>query len=149
LNARRGKHTDETAWNWPDDKQCQCADCVEIRSLKSKIKDDLNPRFRTFFLGLEEQFLRLRPQGNFDPADIWAWIDTSTQNAKRFQESFLIQDQLSNANLAKRVVDVFGQYGNVAPEQRDKYNRTDLEKLFLTIEPVIEMFQGLKGPCGS
>src|SRR6185437_5866260 len=25
LNLRRGDHTTETAWNWSDDNQCQCA----------------------------------------------------------------------------------------------------------------------------
>jgi len=149
LKARRAEHTTETAWNWADDKQCQCADCVEFRSLKMKIKDDLNPGFRAFFLQLEERFLQLRSQNNFAPSDIWAWIDTGTKNAKRFQESFVIQEQLQNANLAKRAADVFGQFRNVAAEQRNMYSRADFQKLFFTIEPVIEMFKGLKGASAS
>jgi hypothetical protein len=146
LRPRRAEHTDETAWNWPDDKQCQCADCAEFRSLKLKIKDDLNPRFRAFFLQLEERFLHLRSQNNLEPSEIWAWIDTSAKNALWFHESFVIQEQLHNANLAKRVADIFGQFKNVADEQRNKYNKKDFDKLFNTIQPTIEMLAGLKGP---
>jgi hypothetical protein len=149
LNARRSEHTTETAWNWSQDNQCQCADCVEIRSLKHRIKDDLNPRFRAFFLQLEKRFLQLCEQKNARAADIWAWIDTSAKEAKRFAEWFLIQEQLQNVNLAKRVADVFGQFKNITAEERNKYARADFERTFVTLEPVIEMFKGLKGPPGD
>ena len=149
LNPRRGGHTDETAWNWPEDKQCQCADCAEIRSLKHKIKDDLNPRFRAFFLQLEARFLQLYEQRNTRAADIWTWIDTSAKDAKRFQDWFSIQEQWQNVNLAKRIADVFGQFKNITVEERNKYVRADLERIFVTLEPVIKMFKSLKEPFGN
>ena len=149
LNLRRGDHTTETAWNWSDDNQCQCADCVEIRSLKHRIKEDLNPRFRAFFLQLEKRFLQLYEQKNARAADVWAWIDTSAKEAKRFADWFLIQEQLQNVNLAKRVADVFGQFKTITAEDRNKYAHADFERIFMTLEPVIEMFKGLKGPSGN
>jgi len=146
LKTKQAEHTGETAWNWADEKQCQCPDCVEFRALKHKIKDDLNWRFRAFFLQLEEQFLRLHSQKSFEPASIWMWIDTSTKNAKRFQESFQIQGQSQNAHLAERVTHVFGQISRLTSEERREYSKADFEKLFRTIEPLIQMFAGLKGP---
>ena len=146
LNPRRADHTTETAWNWAEDKQCQCADCVEIRSLKRKIRDDVNPRFRAFFLQQEERFLQLREQKNREAASVWTWIDTTARDARRFQESFLIHDQEQNANIAKRVADIFGQFKNATAEQRTQYSGADFEKIFMTIEPIIELFRGLKGP---
>lgn len=147
LKARRAEHTTETAWNWADDKQCQCADCVEFRSLKLKIKDALNPKFRAFFLKLKEQFSQLRLHNNFEPSNIWRWIDTNVKSAKRFQESFQIQEQSQNAHLAERVVHVLGQFKNVPVEDRKKYTRTDFEKMFMTVEPLVQMFEGLNGPA--
>jgi hypothetical protein len=147
LKARRAEHTTETAWNWADDKQCQCADCVEFRSLKLKIKDDLNPKFRAFFLKFKEQFSQLRLHNNFEPSNIWRWIDTNVKSAKRFQGSFQIQEQSQNAHLAERVVHVLGQFKNVPVEDREKYTRTDFEKLFMTVEPLVQMFEGLNGPA--
>ena len=147
LKARRAEHTTETAWNWADDKQCQCADCGEFQSLKLKIKDDLNPKFRAFFLKLKEQFSQLRLHNNFEPSNIWRWIDTNVKSAKRFQESFQIQEQSQNAHLAERVVHVLGQFKNVPVEDRKKYTRTDFEKIFMTVEPLVQMFEGLNGPA--
>ncbi|HEY2234808.1 MAG TPA: hypothetical protein VGK01_15155 [Candidatus Angelobacter sp.] len=147
LKVRRAEHTTETAWNWADDKQCQCADCVEFRSLKLKIKDDLNPKFRAFFLKLKEQFSQLRLPNNFESSNVWRWIDTNVKSAKRFQESFQIQEQSQNAHLAERVVHVLGQFKNVPVEDRKKYTRTDFEKMFMTVEPLVQMFEGLNGPA--
>ncbi|HET8891640.1 MAG TPA: hypothetical protein VFQ41_22255 [Candidatus Angelobacter sp.] len=146
LKARRAEHTTETAWNWPDDKQCQCADCAEFRSLKLKIQDALNPKFRAFFLKLKEQFSQLR-KNNFEPSNVWAWIDSVAKSAKRFQECFQIQEQSQNCHLAERVVHVFGQFKNVPIEDRKKYTAVDFEKMFMTVEPLVQMFEGLDGPA--
>lgn len=147
LKARRAEHTTETAWNWADDKQCQCADCVEFRSLKLKIKDDLNQKFLAFVLTLKEQFSELRLPKDFDPPMVWTWIDANTKNAKRFQELFQIQEQFQNARLAERAVYVLGQFKNVPVEDRKKYTHADFEKMFRSVGPLIQMFEGLNGPA--
>jgi len=146
LKAKQAEHTTETAWNWPDASQCQCADCLEFRALKIKIKNDLNPKFGLFILQCEKQFSKLRSRANIIADNIWVWIDATVRTAKRFEDCFQIQGQSQNAHLAERITSVFGQYGVLAPEERLKYSNEDFERLFLKIEPVAQMLAGLKGP---
>jgi len=97
-------------------------------------------------LKLKEQFLQLRQPNNFEPSNIWVWIDSNAKGAKRFQECFQIQEQLQNAHLAERVVNVLGQFKNVLIEDRKKYTKADFKKMFTTVEPLVRMFEGLNGP---
>jgi DNA-binding ferritin-like protein len=146
LKAKQAEHTTETAWNWSDTDQCQCTDCVEFRALKIKIKNDLNPRFRVFILQLKKQFLELRSRADIVPERVWTWIDITVRTAKRFADSFHVQEQSQNANIAERITNVFGQFQRLTLEERLKFGNADFERLFVTVEAVVQMVAGLQGP---
>jgi len=106
LKTKHRKDTKETAWNWPEDKQCQCEDCKEFRDLKRRLRDNLNPSFRAFVLELVKDVLRLQVEKEID-GGVDAWLRSKAAELRIFEERFFANEQFENAEFANRAAHTF------------------------------------------
>jgi hypothetical protein len=145
LKAKQREHTEETAWNWPEDRQCQCGECRECRALRFRIKDDLNPRFRAFILRLERQLQAMQPKVTSSPKEIWEWIAETAKTAKRFEEQFQVNDQLQNARLAGGTVSAFQKFAELDDKERLQYDETRFNTLFAILGTAVKTLRAVVG----